>query len=501
MRSMEILRFSIWVGDPRLKGTNSHYLRFFDNSLPQTITCIDWPPLAASDTSPVWNLPGLVALNADFVSLPTVTPVRLTTLRIRSPFTSSFDCDPLRSLTDLSALFVFHDETEENVISRSSIASLTNLQRLEISGISMSSCLQAVRDLFACIPRSVQHIEADGFPLFSNLTSFDRLDIPNIIYHLKRVDLSKANWPMTDHDLKLLPPNVEELELGVVTITNGVTFYAGIARDTKSLEDLNMVQSMCPSVTKLNIRTPKKIRWKFLQDPDLDSKFKTEIGKLIQASRKTLIDFKPLPALPRSDSFAGLPPCLTRLSTSYWISGMSSYLPETLLSLYIDSNALMHPYDTLQGLPQSLTSLSLPLPLVSPVFVSGMPRSLKSLRTTSKQCILIPRWVDDIPPKLETLVLSGAEIVRPADVHGLPKTLKTLIVKSINMMILKYLPFSLTRLEGIPVELRTANVASIGEHIMSLRMPALVDLNLEEDKYDFWARQPMSLWSSRLDSM
>jgi hypothetical protein len=397
------------------------------------------------------------------------------------------------------------DETTANAEASSSITTLSRLERLEIRGIAMSSAgLEATHALFDAIPRSVAILNTDGFPITPHNPETSKSgNTPHWVTQLKCLDLRGKNWPMTDNDLRKLSPHIDEIFVDAFAITNSSKFYEGIKQGVTELNDLIMIQSLCPSITKLNGNLRKPVQWQFLDRPDLSGQLREESDLIVQQiERGSTPNFQEDLKLEcdYSKCLAFLPRSLTHLQLSQWLPGMASHLPSTLLSLSIDPSSVIHVRDFMKGLPESLTSLSLPHFAIAPPFIEALPRGLKTLEVFGT-CLLLPGSLKSLPPGLETLILLDGNLRTNA---GLPRdTLTTLVVKFIEKSCVASLPPSLTRLECHVNGLKPQDLPHL-----SLVTAFLRDFTLHSQYFgntDFWRvetqQQTSPFWMNKLDEM
>jgi hypothetical protein len=281
-------------------------------------------------------------------------------------------------LTDLT--FFWH-QVPEHI---DSLAKFTNLQRLNIQTSKLDPTTSETSRIWNSIPRCISQLVVNSFPIFkrgdisSNVSNFPSLTALSV----HRVAITRA--------LAVLAPKLRTLVTSNIAVDSMTILYSGLNRELTEVGDLELVQSICPSVTSLSNGTKDddriSISWEF-HPP-------TELSKQLEMVQS-------------------LPPNLTRLHWPHdWYCSLLQRFPKNLTALELTTPAPVYfDWSTIRRLPKTLKELSIEFLLESfpPKFTSWLPRGL------------------------ETLISRSSTTLIPGDIHGLPSGIKVLILPKVSL--------------------------------------------------------------------
>jgi hypothetical protein len=320
------------------------------------------------------------------------------------------------------------------------LANFTVLDRLDISS-SFSS--MDFTPLWRSIPRCISHLSIDCIPLagFSTIPNFPKL---------KSLIFARYNNPV--RGLSSLAPNLETLRIPSIAIDDVVGCYAALARDLIHINDLDLVQTFCPSVTSL----PS------FKQHNLNGSAQPGSISWIFARKQPLEQISALRALPQNLSHLVWPqelhpstipqfPCnLTSLelsciefSTLNWVA--YDQLPPTLKVITIASMRPAFPANFLAWLPRGLEILITNCSTLSDSDLCALPPSLQKLMLPE----LILNW--PLPPFMTSLTCLILEGISADALESVPSTVTELQLLSRNpqdikippTLSLSYLPFTM----------------------------------------------------------
>jgi hypothetical protein len=245
-----------------------------------------------------------------------------------------------------------------------------------------------------------------------------------------------------------------------------VGWYGGLNRDLLEFGDLEMIQSLCPSVTSLvkgferkkDIILPRRISW----------------------------SFKPKKEHEQVHCLKALPPNLTRLVWPHeWQPSLGSYLPSNLVSLELTEPLVSHlDWTKANKAPEALKWLSIVFsdrrgfPLG---FIAWLPRGLETL--VSSRVITLGSDLEDLPPGIQRLILPSATL--SSTLLSSKTSLTCLSLHSISEEAMGSLPNSMKELQFVPVDtcFRTVHRSMLRlslSYSPSPDLPGLRELSLKQ---------------------
>jgi hypothetical protein len=199
-------------------------------------------------------------------------------------------------------------------------------------------------------------------------------------FKLQRLCIMGKNQSINQDGLSLLAPHLEHIDIPSISIEDGKSLYEGLPRDLCEITKLDLVKSICPSITSIGENVTLTFPPTFLQ-------------------KSTPKNLAIIEALPRT---------LTRYVATVWNAGWAQGLPPALKHLTIDcavaafSDGSCFP----DGHPLSrLTTLIFSESVISTSsFYASLPRSLTELCMLKVSDMAASDFAS-LPPSLVTLKL------------------------------------------------------------------------------------------------
>jgi hypothetical protein len=452
-----------------LRHSLTNFERPLSSPLPTTITSVDLP-IVVAEVSPIWELRSLTSLKVYnvFANWPDVSVIpgipSLTRIHHSRPCVTLPQCLQSLAFQSVRDLKIILSSSPQQDFS--SVARLSSLTHISIdadkSGYSTHYCkilahlpmtvtsleTRLLPDWFwnayasspsaimTCISNSVDYMMSKASSFFRSMRSLPPTEaITGPRLNLKRLDLNGSDdLILFDSQLAWLAPHLTELGVGLLAVTDRVKLIGGLCRDLEKIDDLNLIQAICPSVQVFHPGNSSKPNKRLvLIDKD--------------ATHRSSVQLACAKALPQS---------LTELGPIMpYHPFLNSHLPPNLTNL---DSVIPLQYPHFSELPASVVKLKFRLQArntFSPQQCATLPHGLieltiEDLATLSKQAAA------SLPATLGTF--NAPQLVLGNSIYCLPGALTSLTICSIKPKLLSsatWIPSSLValscRLPQIPL--------------------------------------------------